>query len=103
VIVPVAEPNLCSSVPLVPEGGTKATLDRIMQAYGLMVNATPDEEQAARRAVERYLADKVGNETSLAVQGLRYLRTRGSRRSPPRRRKPRSASLDAPISSNPFR
>ena len=60
----------------------KSALDRIMQAYGLMVNATPDEEQAARRAVERYLADKVGNETSLAVEGLRYLRTRGSSRSP---------------------
>ena len=75
----------------------KSALDRIMQAYGLMVNATPDEEQAARRAVERYLADKVGNETALAVEGLRYLRTRGSPRSPPRRRKPRSASLDAAI------
>ena len=56
----------------------KSALDRIMQAYGLMVNATPDEEQAARRAAERYLADKVGNETSLAVEGLRYLRAIGS-------------------------
>jgi len=60
----------------------KVAVDRVMDAYRMMVNATPNEEQAARRAVERYLADKVGNETSLAVEGLRYLRTRGSSRSP---------------------
>ena len=75
----------------------KSALDRIMQAYGLMVNATPDEEQAARRAVERYLADKVGNETSLAVEGLRYLRTRGNLGHHRAARKPRSAPLDAAI------
>ena len=38
----------------------------------MMVNLTPEEEQAARRAVERHLSHKAGNENSLAIEGLRY-------------------------------
>jgi len=56
----------------------RVALDRVMDAYRMMVNLTPEEEQAARRAVERHLSQKPGNETSLAVEGLRYLRARWS-------------------------
>ena len=56
----------------------RVALDRVMDAYRMMVNLTPEEEQAARRAVERHLSQKPGKETSLAVEGLRYLRARWS-------------------------
>ena len=45
----------------------RVALDRVMDAYRMMVNLTPEEELAARRAVERHLSHKAGNETSLAV------------------------------------
>ncbi|WMT79707.1 hypothetical protein [Bradyrhizobium sp. Ash2021] len=52
----------------------EAVIDRVMQAYGLMVNLTPDEESSARERVSQFLADKTGDEHQLAVEGLRYLK-----------------------------
>jgi hypothetical protein len=52
----------------------EAAIDRVMQAYGLMLNLTPEQERSARERVSRFLADKTGDEHQLAVEGLRYLR-----------------------------
>jgi hypothetical protein len=52
----------------------EAAIDRVMQAYGLMVNLTSEEERSARERVSQFLAEKTGDEHQLAVEGLRYLR-----------------------------
>jgi hypothetical protein len=49
-------------------------IDRVMQTYGLMVNLTRDEEQAAREQVSKFLSQKDGDETQLAIEGLKFLR-----------------------------
>jgi hypothetical protein len=50
-------------------------IDRVMQAYGMMVNLTPDEERTAREKVAAFLATAdVQDENRLAVEGLKYLR-----------------------------
>jgi hypothetical protein len=49
-------------------------IDRVMQTYGLMVNLTRDEEQAAREQVSQFLSQKDGDETQLAIEGLKFLR-----------------------------
>jgi hypothetical protein len=50
-------------------------IDRVMQAYGMMVNLTPDEERIARERVSAFLARaNVDDENRLAVEGLKYLR-----------------------------
>lgn len=54
----------------------EAVIDRVMQTYGMLVNLTPEQEQAARAQVSSFLANvKIADETKLAVEGLRYLRT----------------------------
>lgn len=54
----------------------QAAIDRVMQTYGMIVNLTLDEERAAREKVSRFLAKaETGDETQLAIEGLRYLRT----------------------------
>ena len=51
------------------------TIDRVMQAYGMMVNLTPDEERNAREKVAAFLATAdAEDENSRAVEGLKYLR-----------------------------
>ena len=53
-----------------------AVIDRVMRAYGMIVNLTADEERAAREKVTSYLAEKPAtDENSLAIEGLRYLRS----------------------------
>jgi hypothetical protein len=52
----------------------QAAIDRVMHAYGLLVNLTA-QEQDAREKVSRFLAStKTDDENKLAVEGLRYLR-----------------------------
>ena len=52
----------------------QAAIDRVMQAYGMMVNLTLDEERNAREKVAAFLATAdVEDENSLAVEGLKYL------------------------------
>jgi hypothetical protein len=54
----------------------QAAVDRIMKTYGMIVNLTVDEERAARQRVTSYLAAKPeSDEKSLAIEGLRYLRS----------------------------
>jgi hypothetical protein len=57
-----------------PEQTMQQAIDRVMQTYGLMVNLTRDEEQAAREQVSKFLSQKDGDETQLAIEGLKFLR-----------------------------
>jgi hypothetical protein len=53
-------------------------IERVMQAYGMMVNLTVEQEKAARERLEQFLENRGGNDQELAVQGLKFLR--GNRR-----------------------
>ena len=56
-------------------------LERVMQAYAMMVTLTPEQEDAARDRLQRFLKGRSGTDHELAVQGLQFLRgTRVSRR-----------------------
>ena len=53
----------------------QAAIDRVMHTYGMLVNLTSEEEEAAREKVSNFLATaKTDDENRLAVEGLRYLR-----------------------------
>jgi hypothetical protein len=54
----------------------QAAIDRVMQAYCMMVKLTDEEARAVREQVSGYLAKKPeADEHALAVEGLRYLRS----------------------------
>ena len=55
----------------------QAAIDRVMQAFTLMANLTPEEAQATRERLTEYLAGMDADEKALAVEGLRYLRGPG--------------------------
>ena len=52
----------------------QAAIDRVMQAFTMMANLTPEEAQATRERLAEYLAGMDADEKALAVEGLRYLR-----------------------------
>ena len=52
----------------------QAAIDRVMQAYTMMANLTPEEAQATRERLKAHLAGMDADEKTLAVEGLRYLR-----------------------------
>jgi hypothetical protein len=54
----------------------RAAIDRVMQAYGLMVDLSEADQLKTRQRVEAHLAGIVGDERILAIEGLRYLRHR---------------------------
>jgi hypothetical protein len=58
-------------------------VDRVMRTYGLMVNLTAAEEQAARERVTAFLKDKSDDTRTLTVEGVKLLR--GERTSRTRR------------------
>ena len=55
----------------------QAAIDRVMQAFTMMANLTPEEAQATRERLAAYLAGMDADEKALAVEGLRYLRGPG--------------------------
>jgi hypothetical protein len=56
-------------------------VDRVMQAYGLMVTLSPEDQEETRERLQEHLAGMQGDENALAIAGLRFLRTqRPSRR-----------------------
>lgn len=56
-------------------------VDRVMQAYCLMVTLSPEDELQARERLREHLNGMQGDENALAVAGLRFLRNpRSSRR-----------------------
>lgn len=54
--------------------------DRVMHAYGMMVNLTPEQEADARDRLRKFLESRIGTDQELAVQGLQFLRGNGSSR-----------------------
>jgi hypothetical protein len=53
----------------------QAAIDRVMHTYGMLVNLTLEQEQAAREKVSKFLAEaQTDDENKLAVEGLKYLR-----------------------------
>lgn len=59
----------------------QAAIDRVMQAYDLMVDLNEANQLKARQRVEAHLAGIAGDERILAIEGLRYLRN-GSPQTP---------------------
>jgi hypothetical protein len=55
----------------------QSAIDRVMQAYALMVNLTPEEEQTTRERLTTHLAGLDADDNALAIEGLRYLRNPG--------------------------
>ena len=49
-------------------------IDRVMYAYRMIANITPDEVEATRKRLTAHLAGMDVNERTLAVEGMRYLR-----------------------------
>ena len=49
-------------------------MDRVMAAYGLMVTLSPADEAEARERLQEYLRNMQGDENTLAIAGLRFLR-----------------------------
>ena len=52
----------------------RRAIDRVMHAYTMIVNLTPEEAEAARERLTAHLAGMDVNESALAVEGMRYLR-----------------------------
>jgi hypothetical protein len=52
----------------------QAAIDRVMQTFTMMATFTPQELQAARERLTAHLTGMDGDEKTLAVEGLRYLR-----------------------------
>jgi hypothetical protein len=50
-------------------------VNRVMEAYGLMVTLSPADEAEARERLQGHLKDMQGDANALAVEGLRFLRT----------------------------
>jgi hypothetical protein len=62
------------------ENVMQTAIDRVMHTYGMLVNLTLEQEREAREKVTIFLATaKTDDETKLAVEGLRYLRSSGER------------------------
>ncbi|MGY2904627.1 hypothetical protein [Bradyrhizobium sp. URHC0002] len=49
-------------------------IDRVMYAYTMIANLTAKEAEATRERLAAHLAGMGENETTLAVEGMRYLR-----------------------------
>jgi hypothetical protein len=57
----------------------QAAIDRVMQAYSMMVNLTSGQELEARQRVSKFLEDIGGDEHHLAVEGLKFLLGRATK------------------------
>lgn len=49
-------------------------INRVVQAYTLMVALSSEDEAVARERVQQHLKSVEGDENMLAVEGLRFLR-----------------------------
>ena len=52
----------------------RSVIDRVMQAYTMIANLTPEQAQATREGLATHLAGMDADDKALAVEGLRYLR-----------------------------
>jgi hypothetical protein len=67
--------------------------NRVMYAYGMMVNLTPEQEEDARDRLRKFLEHRTGTDQELAVQGMQFLRGKGASR--PRRSATKSEAAEA--------
>jgi hypothetical protein len=76
-LVPVMEPIAAPGVILAAPGLEimQAAVDRVMQAYSLMVSLSEAGQLEVRRRVAAHLADLAGDDRILAIEGLRFLRS----------------------------
>ena len=58
----------------------QAAIDRVMQTYAMMVKLTPKKEAESREKVSALLKEKGGDEHVLAVEGLKHLLGRATKR-----------------------
>lgn len=58
----------------------QSAIDRVMSTYRMLVPLTPDQELEARERVGKYLQGKTCDDHMLAVEGLKFLRGRGTTR-----------------------
>jgi hypothetical protein len=58
----------------------QAAIDRVMQTYAMMVSLTPTQEAEVRAKVSNFLKEKDGDEHGLAVEGLKHLLGRATKR-----------------------
>jgi hypothetical protein len=58
----------------------QAAIAGVMQTYHLRVNLTPAQEAKSRNRVSALLKEKRGDEHVLAVEGLKHLLGRGTKR-----------------------
>lgn len=54
--------------------------DRVMHAYGMMVNLTYEQEEDARERLRKFFENRTGTDQQLAVEGVQFLRGNGSKR-----------------------
>jgi hypothetical protein len=52
----------------------RSVIDRVMQAYTMIANLTPEQAQATRERLAVHLAGMDADDKALAVEGLRHLR-----------------------------
>jgi hypothetical protein len=52
----------------------RSVIDRVMQAYTMIANLTPEQAQATRERLATHLSGMDADDKALAVEGLRYLR-----------------------------
>lgn len=52
----------------------RAAVDRVLEAYSLMFDLSEADQLEARRRVEAHLMSIAGDERTLAIEGLKYLR-----------------------------
>ena len=52
----------------------RSVIDRVMQAYTMIANLTPEQAQATRERLAVHLAGMDADDKARAVEGLRYLR-----------------------------
>ncbi|WP_375780473.1 hypothetical protein ACE103_17685 [Bradyrhizobium sp. ma5] len=63
-------------------------VERVVRAYGMMVNLTSEEEGLVRQRVQEFVKGKAGDENAIAVEAIKLLR--GPK--PSRKRRARSAN-----------
>jgi hypothetical protein len=58
----------------------QTAIERVMQTYGMIVSLTAEQQREARERVSKFLVHKGSDEHKLAVEGLRHLLGRTTKR-----------------------
>jgi len=66
--------HLSEFIALDLEATMQTPIERVMQAYGMMMNLTAEQEKSVRERLEEFLKHCNGSDQQLAIQGLQFLR-----------------------------